>query len=109
MIRLLVKLGRWLDSRFPAKVIVTVESYEQMQTELSMLRGQLNDTTLSLNKALERLSVVEQNAVHKAAVSDLVSVVKVLKDDYTSFKASMGFKTGAASAEIEAMLNGEIL
>ncbi len=106
MIRILVKLGKWLDSRFPAKVVVTEESYEQMQTELSMLRGTLSDTTLSLNKALERLSVVESNAVHKEAVKDLVEVVKAVKLEYASLKASMGF-TPVRNEEIQAMLNGE--
>lgn len=110
MIRLMVKLGKWLDSRFPEKVIVTTDQYLQLHAELGMLRSQVQDLSISLNTALERLSVVEANAVHKGAVSDLVLVVKELKDDYASFKASMGFVSKPASnKEIEAMLNGEII
>jgi flagellar motility protein MotE (MotC chaperone) len=106
MIKLIVKLGKWLETRFPEKLYVTAESYEQIHTELSMLRGQMQEAEQSLAKALERLSVVESNAVHKDAVKDLVEVVKAVKLEYSSLKASMGF-TPIKDEEIRAMLNGE--
>jgi len=109
MIRLLVKLGKWLDSRFPAKVVVTQKQFEAMHTELSMMRGTLSDVDLSLNKVLERLAVVESSAVHKGAVSDLVEVVKTLKADYVSFKVSQGFTPQAVNHDLSAMLNGQYL
>jgi len=116
MIRLMVKLGQWLDSRFPAKVTVTLKEYQALQSgqdardvEVSMLRTQANETALSLTKALERLSVVESSAVHRGAVSDLVEVVKTLKDDYVSFKVSQGFTPKAVNSELQAMLNGELI
>lgn len=108
MIRLLVRFGKWLDSRFPAKLVVTTEQYEQLHTELSMVRGQLSDMALSLNKALERLSVVESNAVHKEPVQTVISELDKLKNEYSSFKASMGYKH-QISPEIQAMLNGEVI
>lgn len=110
MIRLMVRMGKWLESRFPEKVVVTLRDWHSVQEELTIVRAELKDNTLSLNTALERLSVVESSAVHKGAVSDLVKVVKELKDDHMSFKASMGFKSGAIpNEEIQAMLNGEII
>lgn len=108
MIRLIVKLGAWLDRRFPAKVVVTAQQYEQLHTELSMVRGQMADTQASLDKALSRLSVVESNAVHKGAVQELVKVVEELKTEQMSFKASLGF-TPRVNSEIQAMINGEPL
>jgi len=113
LIKFLVKLGQWLETRFPEKRVVTVADYDHLQrrlrvldNEIAMLRSELNDGGLSLNKALERLSQVESSAVHKGAVKDLVLEVKQLKDDYTSFKASMGFRP---NPELEAALNGEMI
>lgn len=108
MVRLLVRLGKWLDSRFPAKVVITEASYNQLHTELSMLRSEAKDLSLSLNTVLDRLSVVEANAVHKEPVSIALKELEKLKNDYTSFKASMGFSNKVAP-EIQAMLNGEVL
>lgn len=116
MIRLLVKLGQWLDSRFPAKVTVTLKQYEalqgcqdQLQAEMSMLRSQAQDQASSLATLLERLSVVESSAVHKGAVADLVEVVKTLKDDYISYKVSQGFTPKTVNHDLSAMLNGQYL
>lgn len=105
MIRLLVKLGVWLDRRFPVKVIVTETQYQQLHTEVSMLRSELKDMTDSLNKSLERLSVIELSAVHKEPVQLVIAELEKLKADYTSFKASMGFTP--AHDVISALFNGE--
>ena len=113
LIKLLVKLGKWLETRFPERRVVTVADYENLHrriqaldTEMAMCRSELKDIGLSFTKALERLSQVESAAVHKGAVRDLVIEVKTLKDDYTSFKASMGFRP---NPELEAALNGEMI
>lgn len=55
---------------------------------------------------VQRLSVVETNAVHKGAVNDLITAVKLLKDEYVSLKASLGMSR-IGDASIRAMLNGE--
>ncbi len=101
---MLAKIGKFLLTRFPAKVTVTEESYEQLQTELTMVRSELKDAQLSLNKILERLSVVEQNSVHKEPVKLLIEEMAKIKAEYASLKVSMGF---TPNKEIEAMLNGE--
>lgn len=103
---MLAKIGRWLMTRFPEKRVVTVENYMSLHTELSELRSVLNDNVSSLNKALERLSVVESNAVHKGAVSDLVNAVKVLKEDYATFKANTLGNKPLTEEDINAMFNG---
>jgi len=86
MIRLMVRFGKWLEARFPEKVVVTQQDYTAL---------------------LNRISAIEQNAVHKGAVADLVGVVKKLDQDYNSFKVSMGFVPEKKT--LEAMLNGEVI
>lgn len=110
MIRLIVRAAKWLDSRFPEKVTVTAENYKALNEEIAVLRSQLKDNSLSLNTLINRLSVVESNAVHKEPVSIALKELDKLKSDYTSFKASMGFnKLGETNPEIAAMLNGQYL
>lgn len=109
MIRLIVKMGQWLDSRFPAKVVVTEAQFAALNEEISTLRSRLNDNSLSLNIVLERLSVLELNSVHKEPVALAIQELDKLKQDYTSFKASMGFANKALSPEIQALLNGELI
>ena len=87
MLKLIIKLGKYLENRFPERVVVTPADYAAL---------------------LQRIAVVEQNAVHKGAVSDLVKAVKALKDDQDSFKASMGF-TPQKGQVLEAMLNGQMI
>lgn len=95
MIRLLVKLGVWLDSRFPAKVVVLESDYRELKSRLE-----------SLEKALV---LVKQEAVHKEAVKDLVLVVKAVKDDFQSLKTSLGMTAQPVNPELTALLNGEYL
>ncbi len=110
MIRLIVRAAKWLESRFPEKVVVTAENYKALNEEIAVLRSQLNDNTLSLNTVLNRLSSVESNAVHKEPVAIALKELDKLKSDYTSFKASMGFnRIAETNPEIAAMLNGQIL
>lgn len=102
MIRLLVSLGKWLDRRFPEKLQVSQKSYDSLREDIQ--------TCLNLSKQIDtlvqRVSVLEQNSVHKLPVQELVGVVKVIKEDLTSLKASMGLNR-INDASIRAMLNGE--
>lgn len=116
MIRAIVKLGQWLDSRFPAKVIVTADSFLELQrkqvdfaSSVVRLHNYVDSLVEKMNTLENRMRVVESNAVHKGAVQDLVTITTQLKDDYTSFKASMGFVAKEARPELTAMLNGEYL
>ena len=105
--RVWTAVANWLDRRFPEKTIVTVENYMSLHTELSMLRSLLVDMKPQLDKLNERMSVVESNAVHKGAVSDLVIAVKTLKEDYATFKANtLGGGKPITDAEINALFNG---
>lgn len=95
MIRLLVKLGQWLDARFPAKVVVLESDYKELRERMSGLESQI----ISLRK----------EAVHKDAVKDLVLVVKSVKEDFQSLKTSLGFSAQLVNPELTAVLNGEYL
>lgn len=105
--RVWTAVANWLDRRFPEKVVVTANAYMSLHGEISMIRQMVENHELSLNKSLERLSVVESNAVHKGAVSDLVIAVKTLKEDYATFKANtLGGGKPITDAEINALFNG---
>src|ERR1700685_92627 len=107
MVKLIVKLAKWLENRFPEKLVVKAEQYYALNEEVSMLRNELKDAQLSLTKALERLSVVESNAVHKGAVSDLVIAVKTMKEDYATFKANtLGGNKPLTEEDMNEMFNG---
>jgi hypothetical protein len=108
MIRLLVNLGKWLDRRFPEKVVVKAEEWEAVKTCLESLNARLDPLEKDVEAMLKRLSVVETSAVHKGAVQDLVSAVKVVTDDFTSLKVSLGMNR-IANSDIQAMLNGEYI
>ena len=69
MIRLLVRLGVWLDKRFPEKVVVGVGEYASL---------------------LARISTLESHSAHVDAVKVIVSEVKKLKDELASLKTSLG-------------------
>jgi hypothetical protein len=101
MFRVLIKLGKWLESRYPEKLIVTERDYLQLKQDIQLCKALLPQ----MDTVLQRLSVVETNAVHKGAVSDLITAVKALKDEYVSLKASLGMNR-IGDASIRAMLNG---
>lgn len=102
MIRWLVKLGQWLDRRFPEKCVVTLQDYKALEQGLQ----QCKDLTLHFDAVVERLSVVEANAVHKEAVAALIKHVQQLKDEVASLKAGLGMNR-VGDAILQAMLNGE--
>jgi len=115
VIRLLVRLGKWLDARFPAKLTVTmadylglVKSLERLEVEQSMHIEKLDELKLNYNAAVDRIAHLEASAVHKGAVNDLLAHVKAQKDELNSLKASLGWNVSAQKAdELRAVLNGE--
>ena len=108
--RLLTKLASWLDRRFPEKVLVTAVQYHNLHAEISTIRTLVENHDMSISKTLERLSVVESNAVHKGAVQDLVIAVKAMKEDYATFKANvLGGNKASTDADINALFNGSPL
>lgn len=110
---MLAKIGQFLMTRFPEKRVVTVTEYEALRqriasldAEISGLRSQLNDTSLSLNTAISRIGTLEAHSVHKGAVQDLVDVIRQVKDEMASLKAGLGMNR-VGDADIRALLNGE--
>jgi hypothetical protein len=79
MIRLLVKLGVWLDKRFPEKVVVTAAEYQAL---------------------LVRMRTVEEHSAHIDAVKVVISEVKKLKDEYASLKTSLGINRVTESSPV---------
>lgn len=98
---MLAKLGRWLQTRFPEKLVISVQDYEALKADIQLCKALLPQ----VETLVSRLSTVETNAVHKQAVQDLINVVKSLKDEYVSLKASLGMNR-INDADIRAMLNG---
>jgi hypothetical protein len=85
MIRLLVKLGAFLDKRFPEKVVVARADYEAITA---------------------RLAALESKAVHVDAVKVVIGEVEKLKDEVASFKTSLGMnRTAEALPSPSAYLN----
>ena len=98
---MLAKLGLWLQTRFPEKLVISVKDYQELKQDIQLCKALLPQ----VETLVQRLSVVETNAVHKQAVQDLINVVKSLKDEYVSLKASLGMNR-INDADIRAMLNG---
>ena len=86
MFRLLIKLGKWLEARFPERLEVSKFDYDAL---------------------IQRVSQLEQAAVHKDAVRDVIQVIAQVKNDLSSLKTSLGFSAGPEAAKIEAFLSGE--
>lgn len=92
MVRLLLTIAKWLDSRFPAKVVVLESDYQELKSRVVQLETEL--------------AGMRQVAVHKDAVRDVIEVVKKVKEDLQSFKTSLGFNR-TQTTDILASLNGE--
>lgn len=84
MVKMLIKLGKWLEARFPEKHVVSIQEYQTL---------------------LQRISNLENNSVHKDAVKELVLVVKDIKDEFATVKTGLGLSSPKA-AELMALLNG---
>jgi hypothetical protein len=114
MIRLLVKIANWLDSRFPAKLVVTVADYsslvakvDHLEAELSIVRDSANEAKNGVEVAASRIGTVESRAAHTDAVRTLLQEVKKLQDEYASLKTSLGMTGVAKSPASLAFLNDE--
>lgn len=87
MVKLLIKLGKYLETRFPEKMQVTPEDYREL---------------------LSRIDNLEHSSVHKDAVKALVLKMKEMQDEFATVKTGLGLNTPKV-AELQAMLNGEAI
>lgn len=85
MVQMLIRFGKWLEARFPEKIVITVKHYEDL---------------------LARIANLEANSVHKDAVKILVLELKKVQDEFATVRTGLGLNTPKA-AEIQAMLNGQ--
>jgi len=117
VIRLIVRFANWLNARFPEKLTVTKDMYASLvfvsnrqETELSLLTDRVATVEKNVEALVARVGHLEASAVHKGAVQDLITAVKVLKDEQIAMKANLGWnRNPLADKEIEAMLNGEVI
>lgn len=97
----LAKIGQFLMTRFPEKVVLQASDVEALKADVSKCLELVPQVEL----IIQRLSVVEQNAVHKGAVADLIQAVKNYKDELVSMKTGLGLNR-IGDPEIAALLNG---
>ncbi len=76
MIRLLRRAAEWLDRRFPPKVVVTQESYDEMQAKLH-----------KHNKELARLA--GENLSERGRIDALEKSLAALKDGIAKGKVPL--------------------
>ena len=79
MIRSLVKLGVWLDRRFPEKVFVSLEEYEIL---------------------LGKIRHLEATSAHIEAVRKVILEMQKIKDEYASLKTSLGINGTTGSLPV---------
>jgi hypothetical protein len=110
---MLIKLGKFLEARFPKKVLLVEADYRALQrkvegldVEVAMLRSDLRDALNSVGIVSSRVGIVEVAAVHKDAVKSVISELQKIKDEFASLKTSLGFSR-QVPPEISMMLNGE--
>lgn len=116
MIQLLIRLGKFLEARFPKKILLVEADYnalrakvEGLDAELQLLRGDLKDCLSAVEIAASRIGTVETAAVHKEAVKTVVLELQKVKDEFASLKTSLGFSRTTVPPEVQAMLNGEVI
>jgi hypothetical protein len=117
MIQMLINLGKWLEARFPKKVVVLEQDYQQLKKDLEIVGKNYSklysglDSHFSLIDGLSiRVNTIESNAVHKEPVKLLVEEMAKLKSELASLRAGLGITASASSPEaMEAMLNGVML
>ena len=98
---MLAQIGRFLQTRFPEKVVVTAEDW----ITVTQFVANYKDLEARVQNLETRLSVVESSAVHKGAVPDLVTAVKGYKDQVAALQVGLGLSR-IGDMEIQAMLNG---
>jgi hypothetical protein len=69
VIRLLVKLGAWLDKRFPEKLVVRLEHYNELAVSYSQLGERHQALFISFQRLEDRIGKLE---AHVAAVKDVI-------------------------------------
>src|SRR6185312_2576728 len=114
MIRAIVRLARWLESRFHEKVVVLHADYVRMRAGLDVAEAEIVLLKDELASLKARLAGAETAAVHKGAVQDVIRVVEAVKTELVALKANLGWSKpiveGTEKAqELSAMLNGEII
>lgn len=108
MIRLLVRFSKWLEARFPEKLVVNAAEYQSLRAEVDILRGDLNELKANHAATLDRMGRLEYSAAHVDAVKELVKHVGEVKTELVSLKANLGWSNrGTKGEEINAILNGE--
>lgn len=115
MIQILIRLGKFLEARFPKKVLLVEADYyalkaqvEGLDAELGLLRQDLRESTNSTAIVVSRIGSIETSAVHKEAVKSVISEMQRIKDEFASLKTSLGFNR-QAPPEVSMMLNGEAI
>lgn len=118
MIRAMVRLGNWLDRRFPEKLVVTAADYTRLhdeigavRVELDLLREEIHELKANHAATLDRVVHLEASSVHKGAVQELITVIKSTHDELVALKANLGWSKGIVEgpSDLAAMLNGEIV
>jgi aspartate ammonia-lyase len=115
LIQLLIKLGHYLEARFPKKLVVLESDYTTLRdrvrsidAELSLIRQDVKEAVNSIEVMVSRVGTVETAAVHKEAVKTVISELQKIKDEFASLKTSLGFNRQVQiPPEVTMMLNGE--
>ena len=71
MIRILVRLGKWLDARFPAKVVIT-------ESDLASLKNRLDSNTQTVKMMNDHIEDLRQGFVER--LNQHEESIKALKD-----------------------------
>lgn len=114
MVRLISRFARWLESRFPEKLVVSREDYTHLRASVNVVEAEVVMLKDEIAALTARLGAVETAAVHKGAVQDVIRVVEAVKTDIVALKANLGWSKpiveGTEKAqELAAMLNGELI
>lgn len=101
MIQLIVKLGKWLESRFPPKLLVLESDYRELKSRVD----ELADCNKNISILITRMSAIEQSAAHTDAVKIIIAEMVKLKEEFTTLKTGLGLSR-IQDADVQAMLNG---
>ncbi len=85
MVKMIIRFARWLETRFPEKMVVTPQEYQTL---------------------LQRVLFLETNSTHKDATKAVVLKMKDLQDEFATIKTGLGLNN-PKNMELMAMLNGQ--
>lgn len=110
MIRWVVKIGRWLDRRFPEKVVVTKADFDALLDDIAGLCAERAKVE-RVEELLKRVEFLEKNTVHVEAVKEFAKILQGCKDEIEKIKLTFGLKqmemqTAGPEADGEAVYNG---